>query len=126
MGCAVQAAQSPAGRGDIRIDGKGVHPESLTSTVDGAPRFAPGEEVFLFLAQTPAGEWTVAGWTLGTFRVVREKHSGRETVTQDAAGVTLFDPATRQFQPGGVRQMELREFRRRLDEAIARGAGRRP
>jgi sugar lactone lactonase YvrE len=35
MGCAVQAAQSPAGRGDIRIDGKGVHPESLTSTADG-------------------------------------------------------------------------------------------
>jgi len=35
MGCAVQAAQPPAGRGDIRIDGKGVHPESLTSTADG-------------------------------------------------------------------------------------------
>jgi len=35
MGCAVQAAQPPASRGDIRIDGKGVHPESLTSTADG-------------------------------------------------------------------------------------------
>ncbi len=99
---------------------------SLTSTVDGAPRFAPGEEAFLFLAQTPAGEWTVTGWALGTFRVAREKHSGRETVTQDAAGVTLFDPATRQFQSGGVRQMELREFRRQLNEVIARGARRLP
>lgn len=113
-----------AQRFQVRLVGGRVG--SLVSTVEGAPRFAPGEEVFLFLTPTPAGDWTVTGWALGTFRVAREKHSGRETVTQDAAGVTLFDPATRQFQPGGVRHMELRAFRRQLSEAIARGAGRTP
>lgn len=33
--CAAQPA-GPAGRGDITIDGKGVHPESLTSSADGS------------------------------------------------------------------------------------------
>jgi hypothetical protein len=99
---------------------------SLNSTVDGAPRFAPGEEAFLFLAQTPAGDWTVTGWTLGTFRISREKLSSRETVTQDAAGVTLFDPATRQFQAGGARRMAVGEFRRKVSAAIERSARREP
>src|SRR5690606_38296009 len=35
LGCAAQGQQA-AGRGDIRIDGKGVHPESLTSSADGS------------------------------------------------------------------------------------------
>jgi hypothetical protein len=98
----------------------------LHSTVEGVPRFAPGEEAYLLLARAPAGDWTVTGWALGTFRVAREKHSGRETVTQDAAGVSLFDPATRQFHAGGVRRMDAREFRRQLDAAIERSARREP
>ena len=115
---------SVAARIQVRLVGGRVG--SLTSTVDGAPRFALGEEAFLFLVPAPAGDWTVTGWTLGTFRVTREKHSGRETVTQDAGRVTLFDPATRQFHPGGVRRMEVREFRRQLREAMERNAGRQP
>ncbi len=98
----------------------------LHSTVDGAPRFMAGEEAYLFLARTPAGDWTVTGWALGTFRIAREKHSGRERVTQDAAGVALFDPATRQFQAGGVRRMDGREFRRQLEAAIERSARGKP
>lgn len=35
MACASQGAQL-TGRGDIRIDGKGVHPESITSAADGS------------------------------------------------------------------------------------------
>lgn len=112
--------------GRLRVRLVGGRAGSLHSTVEGAPRFVPGEEVFLFLAPGPAGDWTVTGWALGTFRITREKHTGRETVTQDAGGVTLFDPATRQFQPGGVRRMELREFRRQLSEALERGARRKP
>lgn len=34
VGCATQAT-APTGRGDILIDGKGVHPESITSSRDG-------------------------------------------------------------------------------------------
>lgn len=96
---------------------------SLHSRVDGAPRFAAGEESFLFLVPTPLGDWTVTGWTLGTFRLHRDK-SGKETVLQDAGGVTLFDPATRQFRPGGMRQMRVEEFRRQVAEAQRRHAER--
>jgi hypothetical protein len=112
------------GRIQVRLVGGRVG--GLHSTVDGAPRFAPGEEAYLLLAPTPAGDWTVTGWVLGTFRIAREKHSGRETVTQDSAGVSLFDPATRQFHAGGVRRMDAREFRRQLDAAIERSARGKP
>lgn len=112
--------------GRIQVRLVGGRAGSLHATVEGAPRFVPGEEAFLFLVPSPAGDWTVTGWALGTFRITREKQTGRETVRQDAGGVTLFDPATRQFQPGGMRQMELREFRRQLSAAIERGARRQP
>ncbi len=98
---------------------------SLHSIVEGAPRFAAGEEAYLFLAPTAMGDWTVTGWTLGTFRLQRDKPAGRETVTQDAGGVTLFDPATRQFQAGAVRRMELHEFRRQVAEALQRNMGKK-
>ncbi len=97
---------------------------SLTSTVEGAPRFGPGEEVFLFLAATPIGDHTVVGWAQGTFRVRRD--AGHETVTQDTGGVALFDPATRQFTQGGVRQLPVAEFRRAVTAAVQRQAGRQP
>lgn len=112
----------PAGRIQVRLVGGRVG--SLHSVVEGAPRFLPGEEAFLFLAPTLMGDWTVTGWALGTFRVGRERHSDRETVTQDAGAVTLFDPQTGQFHPGGVRQMEAEEFRRQVRQAIERDARR--
>jgi hypothetical protein len=112
------------GRIQVRLVGGKVG--GLHSTVEGVPRFAPGEEAYLFLARAPAGDWTVTGWALGTFRIAREKRSGRETVTQDAAGVSLFDPATRQFRAGSVRRMDGQEFRRQLDAAIERSARGKP
>lgn len=96
----------------------------LTSTVEGAPRFHPGEEVFLFLAETTLHDHTVVGWAQGTFRVRRDaKH---ETVTQDTGSAALFDPATRQFTPGGVRQLPITEFRRLVATAVQRQTRRQP
>lgn len=103
------------------IGGKAGH---VISTVDGAPRFGAGEEAILFLEPTPAGEFTVTSWVQGTFRVRRDARSGRETVTQDTGGLSIFDPATKQFRAGGVRNLPMEEFRRRVAEAVARSERR--
>ncbi len=39
----------------------------LISTVDGTPKFSPGNETVVFLQQSPAGGFTVAGWVAGKF-----------------------------------------------------------
>jgi hypothetical protein len=98
------------------IGGKVAH---IRSRVDGVPRFDPGEESFLFLEPVPAGEWTITSWAQGTFRI-RQSGTRVETVTQDTGGLSLFDPQTRQFHAGGVRNLPVSEFRQRVTEAIER------
>lgn len=101
---------------------------SLKSTVDGVPRFRDGEELILFLEPSPASalqnEWTVVSWVQGTFRVHRDPRTGRENVTQDTSGLTMFDAATQQFAPGGVRNLPLAEFKQSVAAAANRGAQR--
>jgi len=92
----------------------------LKSTVDGVPRFAPGEEVYLFLEPTSLGELSVTSWVQGTFRVRRDPASRQEFVTQDTGSVTVFDPVTRQFKPGGARNLPVDQFRRLVLLAVER------
>lgn len=103
------------------IGGKAGH---LISTVDGVPRFRVGEEAMLFLEASAAGEFTVTGWVQGTFRLRRDARTGRESVTQDTSGLSLFDPAARQFRAGGVRNIPVEEFRQRVRDSIARSERR--
>ena len=103
------------------IGGRAGH---LISTVDGVPRFRPGEEAVLFLEPTRDGNLGVTGWVQGTFRIRRDPRSGQETVTQDTSGLSIFNLATRQFRPGGIRNLPLPEFRQRVQAAAARSAGR--
>ncbi len=95
----------------------------LVSKVEGVPRFAPGEEAILFLAPSRAGDWTVVSWVQGTFRISPAKGKAGERVSQDTAGVSMFDPATRTFHNGGARELPLAEFKARLAQAIARSPG---
>lgn len=97
----------------------------LVSKVDGVPRFWEGEEAFLFLEPTRAGNLGVTSWAQGTFRIERDSQR-REVVTQDIGGLTVFDPATRQFRPGGIRRLPVEEFRQRVRAAIERHRGNRP
>ncbi len=118
---------------------KGVAPRLLTvrllggraghliSTVDGVPRFRPGEEAILFLERTPAGDFSVTGWVQGTFRIRRDAQTGEESVTQDSSRFGVFDPATRRFRVAGIRQLPLEVFKQRVAEALERQAnGRQP
>ncbi len=99
----------------------------LISTVDGVPRFRAGEQAILFLERTRAGDFAVLAWVQGTFRIHRDTHTGRQSVTQDSSSFAVFDPATRQFRPAGIRKLPLHVFRQRLADAIERSRnGRQP
>jgi len=90
---------------------------ALTSHVSGVPRFAPGEEVVLFLQRTARGDFSVVSWQQGTFRIRRDAGSGKEEVTQDTAAFDTFNPHTRQFEAGGIRKMRIESFRAKVEAA---------
>jgi hypothetical protein len=92
----------------------------ITATVDGTPKFKPGDESIIFLERSPAGGFSVAGWVQGTFRITRDPRTGRERVTQDSSAFAVFDSATRTFSSEGVRQMPVEQFRARVAAAVAR------
>ncbi len=99
----------------------------LVSTVDGVPRFRPGEDVILFLERTRAGDLSVTGWAQGTFRIRRDAHTGRERVTQDSSRFAVFDPASRRFREAGIRSLPLEVFEERLAALLEQQAnGRQP
>jgi hypothetical protein len=105
---------------EIAVSLPGGRAGHLTATVDGAPRFRPGEEAVVFLEKARAGGFTVAGWVEGTFRIARDPRTRVETVTQDSSAFAVFDAATRTFRAEGIRRMPLDEFRSRVAAAVAR------
>lgn len=90
----------------------------LHSRVDEVPRFQPGEEVYLFLWGRDGEPYRVLGWSQGTFRIARNPRSGLETVTQDSAAASIFDPQTRAFRRGGIRNLPIAIFREKLHKAL--------
>lgn len=90
----------------------------LESHVDSAPRFQPGEEVYLFLWGEPDKPYRVLGWAQGTFRIERNPRTGQERVTQDSAVAAVFDPETRSFRREGISRMPVELFRERLRKTL--------
>ena len=99
---------------------------NITSTVSGVPRFAPGEEVVLFLEPTPRGDFSIVSWEQGTFRIRRDSRTGEEIAVQDTAGFAVFDPATRRFETVGICDLPTETLRSRVDAAMAGGPRRQP
>ena len=91
----------------------------LHSHVDGVPVFRAGEEVYLFLWERHGEPYRVLGWAQGTFRIARNADTGNETVTQDSANAPIFDPRTRTFRHGGVRNLPVAIFQLKLRRALA-------
>lgn len=98
---------------------------NLTSTVSGVPRFRAGDDVVLFLERTPRGDFSVLSWEQGTFRI-RRGGAAAETVTQDTAAFSTFDPGTRRFETEGIRNMPLDSFRAQVYLALRGEAERKP
>ena len=84
---------------------------NFTSTVSGVPRFAPSEELILFLERTSAQDFSIVSWMQGTFRIGRSRTTGEEIVTQDTAAFPVFDPLSHNFETTGIRKMPVSAFR---------------
>jgi len=84
---------------------------NFTSTVSGVPRFAPGEELILFLERTSTQDFSIVSWMQGTFRIGRSRTTGEEIVTQDTAAFPVFDPLSHNFETTGIRKMPVSAFR---------------
>jgi hypothetical protein len=105
---------------------KGTHPENsnqyltvrmlggtvgnLTSVVSGVPRFAPGEEVVLFLEPTSRGDFSIVSWVQGTFRVHHDLRSTQQIAVQDTASFDTFEPSMRQFRSTGLRNISIEDL----------------
>lgn len=96
---------------------------NLSSTVSGVPRFRPGEEVILFPQSTARGDYSIVSWVQGTFRIHRDARNRAEIVVQDTAAFDTYDPATRQFDAEGIRNLPVGALRLRVQSALAAQSG---
>jgi hypothetical protein len=92
----------------------------LHARVEEVPAFSPGEEAYLFLWTAPNGAYRILGWAQGAFRIRKDRATGLESVTQDSAAAPLFDPVTRQFRHGGIRNLPIAVFQVKLKRALER------
>ncbi|HEU4402248.1 MAG TPA: hypothetical protein VFT43_09095 [Candidatus Polarisedimenticolia bacterium] len=101
----------------------------LAMVASGAPLFAPGERVIVFLepSGTPAPDGTrpnlaVVGWNLGAMRVRRDAASGRDLVDDQTGGAIYLDRQGRPVDPGrqGRGPRELGQFLRDIAGIVAR------
>ena len=107
----------------VRVRLLGGRLGNLTSNVSGVPRFRAGEDVVLFLAPTPRGDFSVVSWVQGTFRIHHDQRTGEDTVTQDSASFDTFDPSTRQFTTSGIHDLPLKDFRSQVAAALHQEPG---
>jgi hypothetical protein len=97
----------------------GGHAGHLHSRVDGVPTFRAGEEVYLFLWRRQSEpSFSVLGWSQGTFRITHNVTTGIDSVTQDSATASIFDPGTREFRRGGIRNLPVPMFRMKVRKAL--------
>jgi hypothetical protein len=87
-------------------------------TVEGAPRFAVGEEAVLFLEPDGGLRMNIVGWAQGTFRIHRDPRTGAEEATQDTAGLRVVEARTGRSSEGGLRQLPLPLLRAMVARAI--------
>jgi hypothetical protein len=102
----------------VTVRTMGGHDGHLRSHVDGVPAFTTDEEVYLFLWGPPGEPYRVLGWSQGTFRIARNGVTGMESVTQDSAAASVFDPQRREFRRGGIRNLPVAIFQLRLRKAL--------
>lgn len=105
-----------AGMVSIRMLGGSVG--NLHSRIEGVPPFRLGEEAYVFLWEREGEPFRVLGWSQGTFRIDRDPRTGVERVTQDSAAAPVFDPRTRQFRHGGIRDLPIAIFQLKLRKAL--------
>lgn len=79
-----------------------------------------GSGIDLFLWPAPDGAYRILGWAQGAFRIRKDEATGLEMVRQDSASAPLFDPVTRKFRHGRVRNLPVSVFQLKLKRALER------
>jgi len=90
----------------------------LRVTVEGAPRFAAGEDVVLFLTEDRAHHMNIVSWAQGTFRIRKNPRTAVERAVQDTAGLHLLDPHSGARAEGERRQLSLAALRASVARAL--------
>jgi hypothetical protein len=91
----------------------------LRVNVEGAPRFARGEEAVLFLETQRSGQMSIVSWAQGTFRIRASPGIGAPEAIQDTAGLQLLNRDSAQLSPGGRRWLPLALLRAQVARALA-------
>lgn len=94
----------------------------LESRVDGVPKFAVGEEAYVFVQERPGNWYLFVGWTQGTFRIHKNVQNGMETVTQDSVAIPAYDPETRKFSIDGLWNWRVEDFRELIHQELRKQA----
>jgi hypothetical protein len=99
--------------------------DGLSVWVPGTPQFAPGEEVVVFLGRDRAdGEWKVAGFAQGKFRIVRDRPSGQRVVQHVEPLRQVFDARLEKTAaPDPFAPVPLPEFLDRIRRLASGGRG---
>jgi hypothetical protein len=122
----ISVARALKGRGpavvEVRTPGGSVG--DLAQKVIGAPEFAPGEEVIVFLHRHgSSSRYGVEGFSLGKFTVVPGQGQARAAlVTQHLAGVGLPMPDGKVRPPPAFQPVREEEFLQRVQKALGEKA----
>lgn len=105
----------------VRVVQLGGIVDNVKVTVAGALRWAPEEEVLLFLEPYTAGTYQVSGFSQGKFRVDRDPLTKQPFVTQPAAdGIQLVGGTPRGDAPARASRIERVPLERFVNQALGR------
>ncbi|HMD33203.1 MAG TPA: hypothetical protein VKG84_14905 [Candidatus Acidoferrales bacterium] len=107
----------PPPRFTVRLPGGEAAGQRVT--VEGAPRFAAGEEALLFLEPQRGRQMNIVSWAQGTFRIRRNPRTGAEEATQDTAGLQLIGPSAAKSSSGERRSLPLTKLRALVGSVLA-------
>jgi hypothetical protein len=107
---------NPPARFTVRLPGGEAAGRRVS--VEGAPRFAPGEDVVLFLDAGKGRTISILSWAQGTFRVRRNPRTGVQEAVQDTAGLPLLDARSGAWGSGSRRQLALAALRAAVARAV--------
>jgi hypothetical protein len=125
----VERALKGGPRATVVVETPGGTLGDRTLVASGAPVFARGERVVLFLreagdgARPGGGRLAVVGWSQGRFRVRRDPRTGRDLVQAEAAGAAYLDRQGKPVAPEGAGggPVELQQFLLRVETLLRRG-----
>ncbi len=107
---------SPPPRFTVRLPGGEA--AGLRVTVEGAPRFAVGEDVVLFLSADRGRQMNIVSWAQGTFRIRKNPRSGMDEAVQDTTGLQVLDARSAASAEGGSRRIPLATLRASVLDAL--------